>query len=58
MSRSESLKRAQEKYQKKCRYICLRFNTEEEGDLLDVIEAHANKNGYIKELIRIDMMKY
>lgn len=61
MSRSEALKRAQAKYQRKMsvRNILKQYNFKfhiiHDADIIKVLEAKKNKNGYIKNLIRNDI---
>lgn len=55
MTKYESQSRAIAKYQKeKCRTVTVRFFPAD-ADLFEHLDAHANKAGYIKELIRRDM---
>lgn len=54
---SEALKRAQRKYDAEKTYsVHLKFNLETEDDVIRRLKSMPNKNGYIKELIRKDMM--
>lgn len=61
MSRSESLKRAQAKYEKKYRErgltksYQLKCHIEHDADIIEVLDGQENKNGYIKDLIRSDI---
>lgn len=63
MSRSEALKRAQERYNKKkvgsgvTKSYHLKCHTVHDADIIAALEAQENKNGYIKELIRRDLKK-
>lgn len=63
MSRSEALKRAQERYAKKTagrgvtRSIHIKCHTVHDADIIAALDAQENKNGYIKELIRRDLEK-
>lgn len=56
--RSESLKKAQAKYSKEStknyHIICHKDN---DRDIIEALEQQANKNGYIKELIRRDIKR-
>lgn len=54
--RSEALKRAQSKYDKEhCVQVNLKLNKSTDKDILDKLKAVENKQGYIKDLIRLDM---
>jgi hypothetical protein len=61
MSRSEALKRAQSKYQRKIsvrnilKQYNFKFHIVHDADIIKVLESQKNKNGYIKKLIRDDM---
>lgn len=55
MSRSEALKRAQKKYNKRTKDFLLKCNIEHERDVIEALEQQSNKNGYIKNLIRQDI---
>lgn len=61
MSRSEALKRAQAKYQRKMsvrnilKQYNFKFHIVHDADIIKVLESQKNKNGYIKKLIRDDM---
>lgn len=61
MSRSEALKRAQAKYQRKIisknilKQYNFKFHIVHDADIIKVLESKKNKNGYIKKLIRDDM---
>lgn len=55
-SRSESLKKAQEKYQKeKTTLINIRLNNEKDKDIIEQLKTKGSKQGYIKQLIRADI---
>ena len=55
---SESQKRAVAKYDvKNTRKIVLKLNKRTDADILDHLYRIDNRQGYIKELIRKDMMK-
>jgi hypothetical protein len=55
-SRSDSLKKAQEKYQKeKTTLMNIRLNKEKDKDIIDQLRTKASKQGYIKQLIRNDV---
>lgn len=54
--RSEALKRAQAKYDKRnCEQVNLKLNRTTDKDILDKLQAVENKQGYIKDLIRLDI---
>lgn len=54
--RSEALKRAQSKYDKEhCVQVCLKLNKITDKDILDKLQVVENKQGYIKDLIRLDV---
>lgn len=54
--RSEAQKRAQTKYAKEhCVQVNLKLNKSTDKDILDKLKAVENKQGYIKDLIRLDM---
>lgn len=54
--RSEALKRAQAKYDKRnCVQVNLKLNKSTDKDILDKLQAVENKQGYIKDLIRLDI---
>lgn len=55
MARSEALVKAQNKYDRKIKTIGIRLNTEKDADVLEKLEAVANKTDYIRDLIRKDM---
>lgn len=63
MSRSEALKRAQSKYQRKIsvrnilKQYNFKFHIVHDADIIKVLESQKNKNGYIKKLIREDMQR-
>lgn len=63
MSRSEALKRAQAKYQRKIsvrnilKQYNFKFHIVHDADIIKVLESQKNKNGYIKKLIREDMQR-
>ena len=63
MSRSEALKRAQAKYQRKMivrnilKQYNFKFHIVHDADIIKVLESQKNKNGYIKKLIRDDMQR-
>ena len=47
---------AQAKYDKThTRAFCLKFNKKTDADVIAVLEAVSNKQGYIKQLIRKDI---
>lgn len=53
---SDAQKRAMKKYREKISRICVDFSPAEK-DLWDHIQSQPNKQGYIKGLIRSDMVK-
>ena len=61
--RTEARKRAQAKYDEKYRKRGLtksyhfKCHKEHDADIIEVLEAQENKNGYIKDLIRKDVEK-
>ena len=58
MSRSEALKKAQEKYKKESTTIInMRLHNERDSDIIDRLNNVASKQGYIKQLIREDIAK-
>lgn len=40
-----------------CKQIVLMLNKNNDKDIIDFLSALSNKNGYLKELIRKDMIK-
>ena len=55
---NEAQKRANAKYKKKTYYnVGFQLNKATNQDLIEWLEAQPNKTGYLKELIRADMMK-
>lgn len=55
---SEALKRAVAKYDAKhTRQIKLKLNLKYDKDILDELDRQSNKQGYIKQLIRADILK-
>lgn len=63
MGKSEALKRAQAKYDKKYRQRGLtksyhfKCHKEHDADIIEVLDSKESKNGYIKDLIRADIEK-
>jgi hypothetical protein len=63
MIRTEAVKRAQAKYDKKYREkgltksYQLKCHKDNDADIIKVLESIQNKNGYIKGLIRKDIAK-
>ena len=57
MSRSEALVRAQKKYDGQCRQVKLKFHVEGDADVLAKLETVANKQDYIRNLIRMDIAR-
>lgn len=61
MSRSEAVKRAQERYAKKnaenpvTRGYFLKCHKVHDKDIIEILDKQKNKNGYIKRLIRADI---
>lgn len=53
---NEALRRAQNKYRKKCRQFLLLFYPTD-ADILEYFESIPNKSKYLKDKIREDMMK-
>lgn len=60
MSRSEALKRAQERYSRGLKYVQLKF-TPEEAEFLAQVKKRARENGglnaYIKSLLEEDIKR-
>lgn len=55
---TEAKRRANAKYDlTHTRQITLKLNLETDKDILDMLDAVGNKQGYIKALIRADMRK-
>lgn len=60
MSRSEALKRAQARYQKKkcvkkrLKHYILACHIVNDADIIEILSKKENKSGYIKQLIRND----
>lgn len=54
---NEALKRAQEKYLKKIQHFHLTYHIDNDADIIAVLEAQKNKNGYIRDLIRADIQR-
>lgn len=58
MVQSTAQRKAKAKYQKaKMKSICLQFHLINDADILQCLEKIANKQGYIKELIRQDIAR-
>ena len=57
MARTESLKKAQDKYSQKVKQVILKFNTETEADLVEHLQKQDRIQTYIKALIKQDMEK-
>ena len=58
MAVSEAQKKAQLKYDTAhTRQIKLKLNEETDKDIIEMLEKVGNKQGYIKELIRADILK-
>lgn len=65
MARSEAMKRAQARYQAKrqkagaepLKTYSLKCHIENDADVISALDEQENKNGYIKELIRMDIEK-
>ena len=55
MARTEALKKAQDKYSQKVKQVILKFNTENEADLLEHLQKQDRIQTYIKALIKRDM---
>ena len=55
MARTESLKKAQDKYSQKVKQVILKFNTETEADLVEHLQKQERIQTYIKALIKQDM---
>lgn len=55
MTRTEALKKAQDKYSQKVKQVILKFNTETEADLLEHLQKQERIQTYIKALIKQDM---
>lgn len=55
---SEAQKRAGKKYdQENTQVITLKLNRKTDADIIKKLEGKANRQGYIKELIRADLKK-
>lgn len=49
----------QARYDRKhCRQIALKFNREYDADILKKLDEVDNRQGYIKELIRYDILRH
>lgn len=57
MPRSEALVRAQKRYDSQCRQIKLKFHVEGDADVLEKLDTVANKQDYIRGLIRMDIAR-
>ena len=58
MANTEAQKRAQAKYDKANTYmLSVKLNRETDKDILDRLQKESNMAGYIKELIRRDMVQ-
>lgn len=58
MPRTEAQKRARNKWQAKAmRQIALRFNKENDADVLRKMDSVPNKTDYVRQLVREDIGK-
>ena len=58
MPRTEAQKRARNKWQAKAmRQIALRFNRENDADVLRKMDSVPNKTDYVRQLVREDIGK-
>ena len=55
MARTESLKRAQDNYQKKCRHFCMRLRRDNDADIIEWLESTKNPSSQIKDMIRLQI---
>ena len=54
MSTKEAIKRAQKKYDtERTKSIHLKLHRELDADLIEALERHGNKNGLVKEALRL-----
>lgn len=50
--------KASNKYNKdKTLTVCLRLNKETDKDIIEILESVYSKQGYIKDLIRLDILR-
>ena len=50
--------RAVDRYNKaKTKTLCIRLNTETDKDIIEILERVDSKQGYIKDLIRLDILR-
>lgn len=57
MAKNQASQRAIEHDKLHAKRIYLKLNKDNDADILDWLEQQPNKQGYIKELIREDMVK-
>jgi hypothetical protein len=58
MTTSKAQIKASNKYNKdKTLTVCLRLNKETDKDIIEILERVNSKQGYIKELIRLDYIR-
>lgn len=55
---NEQIRKAQRKYQAKCRAFTLRINKTKEPDVVAWLEDTANITEYITQLVKEDMERY
>lgn len=55
MTRSEALKRAQDKYTAKIRTFAVRLNTEKDAEIVAKLESVDNVTDYIRQLVARDL---
>lgn len=55
MARSESLKRAQEKYQSKCKNYAMRLRLDKDADIIEWLNSTNNPSSQIKDMIRLQI---
>ena len=59
MAETEAQKRAREKYDAKAtKQLKMKLNLKTDADIIQKLDSVPNKQGYIKQLIRDDLMKF
>jgi len=56
MGRTEALKKAQKRYDGKCKQFRIRLRMDNDSDILEWMEKQASVTARIKELIRADIV--
>lgn len=57
MTENKQAKWSSDYNKKNTKTVLLRFNLKSDSDILEQLDKHRSKQGYIKELIRNDMKK-